>query len=74
MLYGENGFLAFEFKSGARLRESDFHTLTLFGDDYLQAKRYLVHGGTERRSHKGIEVLPVRDFFAEAARLLMDGT
>lgn len=74
VLYGENGFIAFEFKSSARLRESDFEPLTLFGEDYPQARRCLVHGGTERRTHRGIEVIPAHEFFADAAGLLARGS
>ncbi len=74
VLYGERGFLAFEFKSSARLRESDFRALALFGDDYPQAKRYLIYGGSERRTHQAIEIVPARDFFASAAHLLTTGS
>lgn len=70
VLYGENGFLAFEFKSGSRLRETDFESLDLFGGDYPQAKRHVVYGGSERRVHRGIQIIPALEFFAEAERFL----
>lgn len=70
ILYGENGFLAFEFKSSSRLRERDFEALGLFGEDYPQAKRYLIYGGRENRFFKGIQIVSAVDFFAEASSLL----
>jgi len=70
VLYGENGFLAFEFKSSSRLRETDFKTLTLFGEDYPQSRRRIVYGGTERRTYKNIEIVPAKDFFSDAKVLL----
>lgn len=70
ILYGENGFLAFEFKSSSRLRNEDFNALELFGEDYPQAQRYIVYGGNERRTHKGIKLLPAMDFFSQTEKLL----
>lgn len=71
VLYGENGFLAFEFKSSSRLREDDFKTLGLFGEDYPEARRILVFGGREGRRYKGVEVIPAVDFFNRAEELLV---
>jgi predicted AAA+ superfamily ATPase len=70
ILYGENGFLAFEFKSSSRLREEDFKALDLFSEDYPKARRFIVYGGTESRSYKGIHMIPVTYFFAHASSLL----
>ena len=70
VLYGENGFLAFEFKSSARLRDIDFQGLRLFGEDYPQARRFLVHGGNEKRFHQGVQVIPAKDFFKDASLFL----
>lgn len=70
VLYGEKGFLAFEFKSGSRLRETDFAGLKLFGEDYPQAKRFMVYAGTETGITHGIHILPARDFFSQAEALL----
>lgn len=70
VLYGENGFLAFEFKAGSRLREVDFSGLDLFGQDYPQAKRYLIYGGRERKRMRDIDVIPAAEFFADADGLL----
>lgn len=71
ILYGENGFLAFEFKSGSRLREEDFKSLNLFAEDYPQAKRFIIYGGQENRFQKGVHVLSVQRFFSKASSLLI---
>jgi predicted AAA+ superfamily ATPase len=70
ILYGEKGFLAFEFKSSTRLRDSDFKTLDLFGEDYPQAKKYIVYGGETNRVHKNVHVLSASTFFAHTKELL----
>jgi len=70
VLYGENGFHAFEFKSSARLREADFAGLRLFAEDYPHARRHLVYGGSERRAHAGVDIVPAREFFLKATELL----
>ena len=66
VLYGERGFLALEFKSGARLRDTDFEGLELFGRDYPQARRFMVYGGNEARIHRDIQIVPAEQFFKEA--------
>ena len=70
ILYGENGFHAFEFKSGSRLRETDFATLRLFAQDYPQAQLFLVHAGNENRTYGRIRIMSARKFFAEAESIL----
>lgn len=73
VLYGERGFLAIEFKSGGRLRESDFRGLDLFATDYPEAKRFVIYGGMERRTQRGVTLLPAKMFFSEARKLLLEG-
>lgn len=70
VLYGENGLLAFEFKSGSRLRPTDFSSLKLFGEDYPEAKLFLVHGGFESRNHGNIRIVSATDFFKNAFSIL----
>ncbi len=70
VLYGENGFLAFEFKSSSRLRDQDFKNLELFGADYPEAERLIVYGGKENRFFRGIRVIGAEKFFREAESLL----
>ena len=70
VLYGENGFLAFEFKSSSRLRESDFNTLRLFAEDDPKAKLYMIYGGKENRSYAGMEIVSAEKFFTQAQSIL----
>lgn len=72
ILYGESGFHAFEFKTGTRLREDDFKALRLFAEDYPQAKRYIVYGGSESRSFQGIKLMPAEVFFKQAKSILLN--
>ncbi len=69
ILYGENGFLAFEFKSGVRLRDADFASLKLFAEDYPQAKLHVVYGGRESRMYKGIHIISAHEFFDKTENL-----
>jgi uncharacterized protein len=71
ILYGERGFLAFEFKSGSRIRETDLKPLLLFGQDYPESKRILVYTGTEARELSGVSILPSSQFFKGARELLL---
>ncbi len=70
VLYGDRGLLAFEFKSSPRVRAEDVRALELFGEDYPSARRYLVHGGTESRMSRGIQLLPAKRFFEQASAIL----
>jgi hypothetical protein len=65
------GFLAFEFKSGSRIRETDLKPLLLFGQDYPESKRILVYSGTEARELSGVSILPSSQFFEGARELLL---
>jgi uncharacterized protein len=71
ILYGENGLKALEFKSSARLRESDFAGLMIFAQDYPQSQRFLVYAGQEKRLYKGISLVPAKDFFRETAEQIL---
>jgi predicted AAA+ superfamily ATPase len=64
VLYGPQIFTAIEVKSSSRLRPEDFAGLKLFGEDYPQAKRILIHGGTRKEFVNGIQIIPAEDWFA----------
>lgn len=72
VLYGENGFFAFEFKSSSRVRNEDLKNLELFAHDYPQAKLRVVYGGNESRIHRGIQIIPVAKFFEDASRFIAE--
>ncbi len=64
VLYGEQGFLAFEIKRKARIDSKDLKGLKAFAQDYPEAKLYLLYGGQEHYFEGDIEVIP----FAEAVK------
>ncbi len=70
ILYGEQGLLAFEFKSSSRLRGEDYKSLQLFAEDYPESRRFIIYGGKDRKTHLGIELIPVDDFFDDTVALL----
>lgn len=70
ILYGERGLLAFEVKRSDRLRPGDFKGLRLFLADYPMAKAYFLYAGSRRFHEAGIEVLPLTQFFKNAAEFL----
>ena len=68
VLYGNNGFLAFEIKRKARLGNSDFKGLKAFAQDYPQATLYLLYGGQDNYYETNIQVMP----FKQAIIKLLD--
>jgi predicted AAA+ superfamily ATPase len=62
VLYGKNGLIAIEVKASSRLREEDFSSLELFGEDYPIAKKYFVYLGEKRSENIEIKVIPVKEF------------
>ncbi len=59
VLYGENGFLAFEVKRASKIKLSDLTGLKAFQADYPEAKCYVIYGGDEQEHIKGITLLPL---------------
>jgi len=59
VLYGERGFHAIEVERTHEIRGQDLDALRLFGEDYPQAKRWLLHGGTKAAHRDGVRLLPV---------------
>ncbi|MCW5588649.1 MAG: ATP-binding protein [Legionellales bacterium] len=58
VLYGKKGFFAFEIKRKTRLDQHDFKGLKIFGEDYPEARLYLLYGGNESYYEGDIQVLP----------------
>ncbi len=65
VLYGPNGLVAIEVKSGSRVRSEDLTALREFAADYPMARTTLVYGGTRRERDGDIDVVPVGDFLRE---------
>jgi predicted AAA+ superfamily ATPase len=62
VVYGEGVFQAIEVKNALNLHPQDFRALKAFGEDYPEAKRFLVYMGKERLLKDGISVMPVAEF------------
>lgn len=60
VLYGNNGFHAFEIKRKDKLYSSDFINLKAFAKEYPEAKLYLLYGGYEEYLEGDIRVLPFK--------------
>lgn len=60
VLYGNQGFFAFEVKRKMRLDRKDFKGLKAFSEDYPEARLYLLYGGQERYSENNVEVIPFK--------------
>ena len=70
VLYGKKGFHAIEVKRSSRLRDGDLDSLMTFVEDYPQAKAILLYTGTRKMNVRNISIIPIENFFAEAANIL----
>ena len=65
VVYGPNGFHAFEVKNARAVHSADLRALRTFRADYPEADAALLHRGRERLRMHGIWCLPVEDFLRE---------
>lgn len=70
ILYGENGFHAFEIKSSSRVTPADLVGLKEFRADYPEVKAHIIYAGSEMRVHDNIEYIPINIFFKNALSIL----
>ncbi len=70
VLYGEQEIVAIEVKRTKNLRKRDFSGLTAFCRDYPMARPILLYGGHRRLFDRGIEVVPLSEFFGNLHGLL----
>lgn len=66
ILYGTRGLHAIEVKSGSRLRDSDFTGLLEFKSDYPKANLIMLYGGSETKTFKDIQIIPIEKFLKAA--------
>lgn len=62
IVYGESGIYAMEVKNSDKVRPQDLRPLSAFRDDYPQAKKILLHRGSERFVRNDILCMPCDQF------------
>jgi predicted AAA+ superfamily ATPase len=62
VVYGKDLFLTIEVKNSARVQPQDMKALRTFGEDYPEAKRFLLYRGREKLLRDGITIQPCQDF------------
>ncbi len=70
ILYGPNGFHAFEIKHSSQVSRKETKGLLAFYDDYPEAKLYLIYGGNQKLYFDHIEVWPMRDLLFQLPAIL----
>ena len=73
VLYGEQGFHAFEIKRKTTIHTIDIKHLLAFGEDYPEAKLYLIYGGTEKQYIQNVTILPFEEAIKSLAHILKKG-
>ena len=65
VVYGKDVFHAIEVKNATTIHPQDLRALKSFGEDYPEAKRYLIYRGKERLLRNGISIEPADEFLLE---------
>lgn len=71
--YGKHGFHAFEIKLGTVFSPTWTKALQGFGQDYPEAKRYLLYMGTQTHYYKNIVILPFTKALSSLSTILNSG-
>jgi len=71
--YGPKGIIAFEVKRSGRLSKKGLTGLNIFHNDFPEAKRYLLYGGSREEYENGITILPVSNALKELPGILDNG-
>lgn len=70
ILYGPKGFFAFEIKKSSNVNKHDTKGLLSFGQDYPEAKLFLVHGGTETYYFDSVTAVPMQEILFHLPTIL----
>jgi len=65
--------MAFEVKRSGRLSKKGLTGLNIFHNDFPEAKRYLLYGGSREEYENGITILPVSNALKELPGILDNG-
>lgn len=70
VLYGRLGLHAFEIKRSKNIAPADLKGLKAFGNDYPEAKLYILYGGADRLYFGNIEAIPFKEALYKLPDLL----
>src|SRR3990167_5638577 len=70
VVYGPNGFFAFEIKRASHVNRHDAKGLLSFAKDYPEAKLFLIYMGEQQLQFDLVNVLPMRDLLFQLPLLL----
>lgn len=70
VLYGERGFHAIEIKRSAYVSRKDLNSLSVFHEDYPEAKLWFLYGGEHLQYFDSIQVMPFVQFLMELTQIL----
>jgi predicted AAA+ superfamily ATPase len=62
VVYGKDLFWAIEVKNAAHVQPRDLKALRTFGEDYPEAKRFLLYRGREKLLRDGTTIQPWQEF------------
>ncbi|MFA5840529.1 MAG: AAA family ATPase [Candidatus Margulisiibacteriota bacterium] len=62
VVYGRDVFWAIEVKNSSSVHPRDLRSLKAFGEDYPEAKKYLLYRGKEKLMKNNISIMPCEDF------------
>ncbi len=62
VVYGKDIFWAIEVKNAATIHPQDLRALKSFGEDYPEAKRFLIYRGKEKLIRDSISIEPASEF------------
>ena len=69
-MYGPNGLYAFEIKRTTQVSSKIFRALKSFGEDYPEAKLYMLHFGDHKEYYGPITAIPFEQALRELSDLL----
>jgi uncharacterized protein len=70
VIYGPRGFHAFEIKRSAHITGKSLKGLKMFGEDYPEAKLYMLFMGTHKEYHGKIQAIPFEEALRELPKLI----
>jgi predicted AAA+ superfamily ATPase len=70
VLYGPQGLLAFEIKRTKTISAKSLRGLKAFGEEYPEAKLYLIFGGNRREYHGAITAIPMAEALVNLPQIL----